>query len=130
MHCTCILVGQEKVFPGTEYSALYVHTYVHWHRTLTSLLEIYTTHTISRGPLITHYIHLKKGGCASQYLHTYLQVDADRVEYTYWVGSCPPTTLPEVYPPCSTRWGYSSDLNRLKEKPILLPIQLLQCSPG
>ena len=88
----------------------------------------FSSHTGHEYPLTTHYTS-QKGGCASEYVHMYLQVDVDRVEYTYWVGSCPLTTLLEV----------SSTLNKMgiqfrtgpsQKKPIFLPIQLLQCSPG
>ena len=115
----CILVGQEKVFTGTEYSGhtyMYTPTYIGIGH---SLHERKYTHTHNLQRNTHNTLHLTKRGCASQYVHRYLQVDVDRVEYTYWVWSCP----------CSTRWGYSSELDRLKKKPILLPIQLLQCSP-
>ena len=128
MYCTCILVGQEKVFTGTEYSG---HTCTHLHTlgwdTHFTTGNIHHTHNLQR---TTHYtLHLtKRRLCKS--ICTHVPPSGCRQGGIHLLGRVLSKQPFLWYPSCSTRWGYSSELDHLKKKPILLAIQLLQCSPG
>ena len=56
----------------------------------------YTPHTQSPEDHSQHTTLDKKEVVQVNTYTRTLQVDVDRVEYTYWVGSCPLKTLPEV----------------------------------